>query len=234
MKISGLQKVTLIDYPGRVACTLFLFGCNFRCGFCHNPDLILEKRETPTYSEEEILKFLESRKNYLDGVCITGGEPLLTLEKTFLKKVKEMGFLIKLDTNGSFPKKLKELIEEKLVDFVAMDIKNSPEKYSRTIEIPLDLKKIEESIKIISEMDNYEFRTTIVETLHDLEDISKIGKWLEKIVGEKSKRFVLQGFKGEEKLLNENFRKIPNTQESELKEMKKIAENYFEEVEIRV
>src|SRR3989338_8819499 len=130
MLIKGLQKLTLIDYPGNVACTVFLHGCNFRCGFCHNPELVnnpsLAGRTIP---EKEVLDFLERLRGVLDGVCFTGGECLISLDKSFVRKVKEMGYFVKIDTNGSFPDKLKEFIDEKLVDFVAMDVKASPEKY---------------------------------------------------------------------------------------------------------
>ncbi len=233
MKILGLQKVTLIDYPEKIACTLFIFGCNFRCGFCHNPNLVVEGKDFEEYLQKEIFEFLKSRKKYLEGICITGGEPLLTLKKEFLKKIKELGYLIKIDTNGSFPEKLKEFIGEGLVDFVAMDIKNSQEKYEKTINVKIDLTKIEESIKLISQLKNYEFRTTIIEGLHEIKDVEKISKWLNEVAGKKPEKFVLQGFKKEAKLLDEDFKKIKNTGEEFLNEIKEKIKNYFKEIKVR-
>lgn len=233
MKIRGFQKLTLIDYPGKLACTIFLFGCNFRCGFCHNPGLIIDDG-SEDYKAEEILDFLEKRKNYLDAVCITGGEPLLSIEKEFLRKIKQKGFLIKIDTNGSCPEKLKELISEGLVDYVAMDVKTSREKYKDAVGIDVDLQKIEESIKLISGLPKHEFRTTIVESLHDKEDILEMCEWLKKIIGGEGKRFSLQGFKKEAELLDNKFKAEKDTREWYLEELKKIVKNYFEEVNIKV
>ncbi len=201
MKILGLQKTTLIDYPGKVACTIFLFGCSFRCGFCHNPELVLEAKGKD-YSPEEILEFLKKRKKYLEAVCFTGGEPLMTLEKDFVKKIKELGYLIKIDTNGSFPEKLKEFIDEDLVDFVAMDIKTSKEDYSSLVGVNVDFKKIEKSIKMISKLENYEFRTTIIEEIHTAEKVKEMIKWVYNLIGKKLKNYSLQGFKKSEKMIN--------------------------------
>ena len=234
MKILGLQKVTLIDYPGKIACTFFLFGCNFRCGFCHNPSLVFPSKDSVEISKQEALDYLKSKKNYLDGVCFTGGEPLLSMEDDFLKEIKNLGYLIKIDTNGSFPEKLQKLIDKGFVDFVAMDIKNSKEKYFESTRVKVDLKKIEKSIKAILKLEDYEFRTTIVNNLHEKEDIEKIGKWVNELSGKKPRKYVLQGFKKQGEILDESFKKIPDTKESTLKEMKEIAEKYFEEVEIRV
>ena len=134
MKISGLQKTTLIDYPGEVACTLFLYGCNFRCGFCHNPEIVIRDFEEG-FSEENILNFLKERKGKLDAVCITGGEPLMSLDLDFVKKIKEIGYKIKVDTNGSFPNRLKEMVDLGLVDYVAMDIKAAKKNYSKVVNV---------------------------------------------------------------------------------------------------
>lgn len=232
MKIAGFQKLTLIDYPKKIACTLFLHGCNFRCGFCHNPELVLYEPEK-IYSEKKILEFLEKRKSQLDGVCITGGEPLLSLDLNFLKKIKELGYLIKIDTNGSFPEKLKEIINNKFVDFVSMDIKSSKEKYKEIVNSEIDLEKIEESIKLISFLENYEFRTTIIEGIHDLDEVKKISIWLNEITGKKPKKFCLQGFKNKGKLLNENFRNKKDISREFLKKLKEEIKDYFDEVEIR-
>ncbi len=233
MKIKGIEKVTLIDYPGKVACTLFLFGCNFKCGFCHNPELVIKEGDK-SFSPEEVLSFLISRKGYLEGVCITGGEPLLTLEKDFLKKIKEIGYEIKIDTNGSFPERLKELIKEGLVDFISMDIKSSKDNYKKICNAKIDLDKIEESIKLIANFEDYEFRTTIIEGIHDKEDIKKMCAWLKHITGKKLKKLCLQGFKNNGKFVDEKFKEIKDTKEEYLKDLKKIAHPYFEEVEIRI
>lgn len=234
MKISGIQKTTLIDYPGKIACTIFLSGCNFRCSFCHNPELVLLKPDTENISKESILRFLEKRKLYLDGVCITGGEPLITLEEDFLRKIKELGYLIKLDTNGSFPEKLEEFIKKGLIDFVAMDIKASKEKYKEIIRAELDLEKIEKSIKLISKLKNYEFRTTIIERVHNVEELEKISQWLNDLLGGKPKKFALQGFKNRGKILGEDFKNLTDTPEEYLIKIKEAIKKYFENVEIRV
>ncbi len=232
MKILGLQKTTLIDYPNKVACTIFLFGCTFRCGFCHNPELVISP-EGKEYSREEILKFLKNRKKYLEAVCFTGGEPLMTVEKSFVKEIKEMGYLIKFDTNGSFPERLKEFIEEGLVDFVAMDIKTRKEDYSILTGVDVDIKKIEESIKIISKLKNYEFRTTIIEDVHTPEKVEEMMIWLNEIIKDKVKNFALQGFKKEEKLIDNNFLKKVDTRDSYLEKLKKIVSKYVNKLEIK-
>ena len=233
MLIKGLQKTTLIDYPGEIACTIFLFGCNFRCGYCHNPELVVTANEID-YSEDEILGFLEKRKKYLNGVCITGGEPLMNVDFEFLKKIKNLGYKIKIDTNGSFPEKLKKLIEEKLVDYIAMDVKSSRENYGKVVNSNISIEKIEESIKIISNFQECEFRTTIVEKFHDEEEIRKIMLWLNKITGKKNLRYCLQGFKNSGKLLNPEFSSEKDVSESCLLELKKICEPFCGEVIIRV
>ena len=229
MKICGLQKLTLIDYPGKVACTLFFYGCNFRCGFCHNPELVVKAPEK-IYSEEEILDFLEKRKNYLDGVCITGGEPLMTLNLDFLKKIKNLGYSIKIDTNGSYPEKLKEIIEFNLVDYIAMDIKSSTEKYDFVTNVSVRMNLIEESIKMISKFYNHEFRTTIVERHHDLEEVEKIARWVSGLGG---KKFVLQGFKNSGKLIGSDFKNEKDCSNEKLNEFRNVLKNYFDEVIVR-
>lgn len=175
MLISGLQKLTLLDYPGKTACTVFCYGCNFLCPFCHNALLVTEKAES-LIPEEEILSFLKKRQGILDGVCVTGGEPALQKDlKDFLGKIKEMGFLVKLDTNGYKPQILREIIDEGLCDYVAMDIKNTPEKYSVTVGKEIDTDKIIESINILKEGKvPCEFRTTVVRDFHTAEDIEAI------------------------------------------------------------
>jgi len=195
--ISGLQKMTLLDFPGKVACTVFLHGCNYRCPFCHNSELLTGRPE-PLMTEEEFFQFLSTRKGLLDGVCVSGGEPTLTPTlPEFLKKIKELGFLVKLDTNGSRPAVLKKLVAEGLVDYVAMDVKNSPSLYPQTVGVELkDLSAIEESLRFLMEGKvDFELRTTLVEPLHTGESIEQMGQWLAKLVpGKKPEKLFLQSF----------------------------------------
>ena len=233
MQIKGIQKLTLIDYPGKIACTIFLFGCNFKCGFCHNPELVL-KENSKDLDEKEILEFLKKRKDKLEGVCITGGEPLLTLKKTFLKKIKKLGYLIKLDTNGSDPKKLKELIDAKLIDFIAMDIKSCEKDYEKVANAKVNLNKIKKSIKLICESKlDYEFRTTIVPELHDEKNIIQLSKELNKIC-KKPKKYCLQGFNNAGKFIEAAYIKKANVSETYLKKIKNQIEKYFQKIEIRI
>lgn len=191
MIIKGLQKTTLLDFPERVACTIFTGGCNFRCPFCHNASLVISPDMSDVISEEEIFSFLKKRKNILDGVCITGGEPMLQKDiEEFILKVKDLGYAVKLDTNGSFPEKLEALLNKGLLDYVAMDIKNSKEKYSIICGTDVDTKKISDSISLlISGNTPYEFRTTVVREYHAPQDIVDITQW---IVG--AKKYFLQSF----------------------------------------
>ncbi len=172
--------MTLLDYPGKVACTVFLAGCNYRCPYCHNSELIDPAAE-PVMTDNDLLEFLKKRLGRIEGVAITGGEPLFTKEITeLIKKIKSLGYPVKLDTNGCYPHILKKLIDAALVDYVAMDIKNSPEKYAETVglnRINIDL--INESIRILlSDGCDYEFRTTVVSQFHDDESFYKIGEWI--------------------------------------------------------
>lgn len=204
MKIKFLQPFTLIDYPGKLACTIFLFGCNFRCGFCYNPELVL-KESTEDLDPSDILNFLEKRKTQLEGICITGGEPLLSLDEDFLVKIKQKGYSIKLDTNGSFPDRLAKLIEKDLVDYIAMDIKGRKEDYQLITNCETNMDNIERSIALISNFNHYEFRTTVVPRFHnDLTILEQI-KWICSITNKKIKRFCLQGFKNNGKFVNESF-----------------------------
>lgn len=233
MKIAGLQKTTLIDYPEKVACTIFLHGCNFRCGFCHNPELVIKENDKEI-SQEEVLEFLKKRVGQLDGVCITGGEPLLNIDEEFLRKIKSLSYDIKIDTNGSFPEKLEELLEKELVDFVAMDIKCSPEKYSKVTSFE-NIRDIEKSIKLITERaKDYEFRTTIVEDIHSLEEIKKLAEWLSGLVEKRIKKFVLQGFKNSGKFIDDSFKFKKDIEEKELIQLKEVFKEISEKVEIRV
>lgn len=181
MKLYGLQKLTLLDFPERVACTVFLGGCNLRCPFCHNSVLVFPEPEDETVSEDEFFRFLDKRAGVLDGVAVTGGEPLLTPDVLpFLERIKEKGYAVKLDTNGSFPKRLREAVESGLVDYVAMDIKNSPEKYAATCGLPMfDLSKVQESVRfLMNGKIPYEFRTTVVDEFHEAADMEAIGRWI--------------------------------------------------------
>ncbi len=177
MLFGGYQKLTLLDFPGVVACTLFTRGCNFRCPFCHNAPLVERLEEADSVSDEEILAFLQKRQGILEGVCITGGEPLLHPELGgFIRKARALGYRIKLDTNGSYPERLRALVEEGLLDYVAMDIKNTPDKYPATAGVPqLDMAAIEASIDYLMEGHvPYEFRTTVARELHTVADIAGI------------------------------------------------------------
>jgi len=231
MLIGGLQKSTLIDYPKKVVATVFTLGCNFNCSFCHNPELVdLKKiKQQPRIEEEIFFNFLKSRKNLLDGVCITGGEPTIQTDLIdFIKKIKEEDFLVKLDTNGSNPRVIKELLKQGLLDFIAMDIKSSAEKYQEAVGCKINLENIQKSIDLIQQSKiEYEFRTTIVPGLIDKKEIEKIGKWLNG-----SKSFSLQQFR-KEKTLDKSFQKIMPYPDEELKEMAEIAKPYFDKVELR-
>lgn len=196
MQIVGLQKMTLLDYPGKVACTVFLPGCNFRCPFCHNGQL-LEGKQDILMDDGELLIFLSKRKGLLDGVCITGGEPTLQPELvSLIAQIKSMGFAVKLDTNGSHPDVLKDLVSQNLLDYAAMDIKNSPDAYTRTAGACVQLQQIEESIRFLAEdRVDYEFRTTVVDQLHDPATILQMGRWVSSLAPEgKVKRWFLQPF----------------------------------------
>lgn len=202
MNIQGLQKLTLLDYPGLMACTLFTGGCNFRCPFCHNAGLIAPKPEA-VMSEDDVLAFLRKRSGLLDGICLTGGEPLLQPDLgDFLQKVRSLGYKIKLDTNGSQPQALKKLVAENLVDYVAMDIKNAPDKYDKTIGlVSYDWYTIKESAAfLLSGAVDYEFRTTVVQELHEADDFVQIGQWLRG-----AKRYYLQSFVDSEQVLSKGL-----------------------------
>ncbi len=196
MKITGLQKMTLLDFPGQVACTVFLGGCNFRCPFCHNSQM-LDGSAEKFMEEDEFFRFLEKRQGLLDGVCVTGGEPTLQPGlPEFLRKIRQLGYKVKLDTNGYRPEVLRSVVEQNLVDYVAMDIKNGPDRYAETVGVPLNIEKIRQSILyLVSEPVDYEFRTTVVEPLHDEQSILQLADWLLEITGGKLiKQLYLQAF----------------------------------------
>ena len=180
MDISGLQKTTLLDYPGKIACTVFLSGCNLRCPFCHNASLVFPGRSVPLMTDQELLDFLSTRKRKLDGVCITGGEPTVQRDlPELLAQIKALGYPVKLDTNGSNPGMLRRLIGEKILDYVAMDIKNSPQKYAATCGGPDVLDAVRESVRLLEACDlEHEFRTTVFHPHHTPEDLAAIGQWL--------------------------------------------------------
>ena len=228
MKIYGLQKLTLLDYPGKTACTIFTGGCNFRCPFCHNALLVTDIDESDTYTEEEILSFLSKRQGLLDGVCITGGEPLMHSDIIeFVKRIKELGYKVKLDTNGTFPERLKELLENSLIDYVAMDIKNCKEKYAKTAGITnIALSNIEKSINLLKSSDiEYEFRTTVVKEFHETDDIEKIAEWISG-----AKNYFLQNFEDSGNLIGENLSPVSK---DTLIEMQSCANAFVKNTQIR-
>ena len=227
----GMQKMTLLDYPGRVACTLFTGGCNFRCPFCHNAYLVADPGDSladQTIPEDEILSFLNKRRGLLDGVCITGGEPLLWKElPAFLEKVKGLSFSVKLDTNGTFPDRLRALLDMGLVDSVAMDLKNSREKYALTAGVPdLDLSRIEQSVSLlISSSVDYEFRTTVVAEFHSPADIASVAEW-----AAGAKRYRIQSFSDSGHNLTEGLHAHPK---EILEEMVLLARKWIPDTELR-
>lgn len=228
MKICGFQKTTLLDFPGHVAATVFTGGCNFRCPFCHNAGLVLAPEEQPDIPEEEVLSYLRKRRGMLEGVCITGGEPTLQPDLAgFIGRLKELGYLVKLDTNGYRPRVLQELIEKKLVDYVAMDVKASVKNYPRACGCAgMDVSRIEESIAILkSGSVPYEFRTTVVDGIHTVEEFESIGRLLEG-----SRAYYLQGFEESENVMCAGFRAFPA---ETMKEMAEIVGKYVDKAAIR-
>ena len=227
MLIKGLQKTTLLDFPGRVACTVFTGGCNFRCPFCHNASLVLSPNEVEDISEDQFFSFLSKRKGILDGVCITGGEPLLQKDIiAFIEKIHSMGFLVKLDTNGSYPDKLKEIVSLNIIDYIAMDIKNSQQKYSQSAGIDKDCHECIESIKFIMSCGiDYEFRTTVIKELHTRADIEAIGNIIKG-----AKRYYLQKFKDSGELICQGF---SAHSDEEMKALLDIATPFVDICELR-
>ncbi|MEF9961300.1 MAG: anaerobic ribonucleoside-triphosphate reductase activating protein [Erysipelotrichaceae bacterium] len=224
MKIFGIQKLTLLDWPGKLGTTIFTGGCNFRCPFCQNSDLVFLPENTKTIEVDEVLAFLTKRKQVLEGVCISGGEPLLqeALEP-FLEAVKQLGYQIKLDTNGSSPKRLKALVDKGLIDYVAMDIKNSPKRYGETIGVKdFDLTKIQESIDyLLSDAVAYEFRTTVVKEFHTKEDILELANLIKG-----AKAYYLQNFVDSECVIQKGLHAYEKIELQELlAEVKKIIPN---------
>ncbi len=205
MILKGLQKLTLLDFPGKIACTVFAGGCNFRCPFCHNASLVLGERlsESPTLSEEDFFAFLKKRRGMIEGICVSGGEPSLYPDIIpFLINIKELGFLVKLDTNGYRPSVIREAIKAGAVDYFAMDIKNSKESYEKTVGIKnFDLSKIMESVSVLMSGNvDFEFRTTLVRELHTEDDIISIAKWLRG-----PEKYFLQTFEDSGDLIDSGF-----------------------------
>lgn len=236
MKVVGLQRVSTIDYPGEICCVIFLWGCNFRCGFCYNPELVIgDDSQELGFSEVEILDFLKRRVGKLDAVCISGGEPLLSLDFDFVRKIKGMGFKVKVDTNGSFPERLGEMIDLGLVDYIAMDVKGCREDYSKVVGVSVDLEKIEESMRLVNDFGDSEFRTTVVPGLHDSENLIRMGEWMGEVCEGKPRRIFLQGFKvAKDGMIDLSFMGKADVLEGELVRMKGKVEGLFGEIGIRV
>ena len=228
VKFYGLQKLTLLDFPGRMASTVFTGGCNMRCPFCHNRSLVFLNENDSDISTEDILEHLENRSKVLDGICITGGEPTLHKGlKDFIKKVKALGLQVKLDTNGTNFEVLKDLIEEGLLDYVAVDIKNCADKYPYTVGLEnFDLSEIEKVKNyLLEDHIDYEFRTTVVEQFHTVDDIEKIAKWIQG-----AKRYYLQNFEDHGTCIQSGLSEVGI---ETLEKMKEVAKPYVQEIELR-
>ncbi|MGQ9478938.1 MAG: anaerobic ribonucleoside-triphosphate reductase activating protein [Thermoproteota archaeon] len=226
MIIKGVQKLTLIDYPGKVACTLFTFGCNFRCPYCHNPELVVDDG-TPAIPEQDVFRFLEERNGFLDGVCITGGEPTLHSDlPDFIRKVRNMGYSVKLDTNGTNPEMLRRLIDDGLVDYIAMDVKAPLDKY-KVVNAIVDTRKISESVEIVKSFPEHEFRATVLPELLSREDILAIAAWLKG-----AKRFFIQQFKPT-KTLDKTFLKKQAYLIEDLEKIRDEIKSFFQICQIR-
>jgi len=252
MQIGGLQKLTLIDYPGKLACTVFCIGCSFRCPWCYNKELVLpeEIREQPKISERELFDFLRERKGLLEGVVLSGGEPCIAQDlPDFIKKIKDLGYSVKIDTNGFNPEMLEELIDKKLIDYVALDVKAPKEKYLKLIGVENNfsgskfnfwgekiIKNIEKSIEILKEEKiDYELRTTLVPKLLTKKDILKIVRWISPALSLRSgqvKKYFLQEFKPE-KTVDPKFEKIKPYKREYLIEILRAIEPFFETCQLR-
>lgn len=231
--IAGLQKMTLLDFPGKVACTVFLQGCNWRCPFCHNSGLLSGPAQTPLETEA-FLGFLKSRKGLLDGVCISGGEPTLHPGLPgLIQSIRSLGYAVKLDTNGSHPHMLRSLARDGLLDYVAMDIKNSPALYAQTCGLPaIDMAPIEESIQyLVASSLPHEFRTTLVHPLHSDNSVLEMGKWLSALAApKKPERLFLQGFQDRDTVV---FDGLSAPEESVVLRYQALLSPYIQDVVIR-
>ena len=237
MQIGGVQKVSLIDWPGKISAVVFLAGCNFRCPFCHNPELVESRiyASMPRISRMDFFKFLKSRKGLLEGVSVTGGEPTINSDLLeFFEEIKKAGFLVKLDTNVSNSEMIKKLIDRKLIDYFAIDIKSSPEKYEKVSGVKINIKNIEKCLNIIQKSEiPFELKTTIVPSLINEEEIKKIKKWLENLgILEKAKIYAIQQFRPD-KTLDKSFEKIKPYSDENLKSFAKIMMQSVKKVEIR-
>ncbi|MBU3964565.1 anaerobic ribonucleoside-triphosphate reductase activating protein [Patescibacteria group bacterium] len=232
MKIGGIQKSTLIDYPGKVSATIFVSGCNFKCGFCHNPELVLveEIKKHQCISEEKIWEFLEERKGFLDGVVICGGEPTIYDDlPDFIEKIQDMGFLIKLDTNGSRPEILQQMIELNLLDYVAMDVKAPKKRYKAVVGADIDVGQIEKSIKLLKKgVIDFEFRTTLVPGLVERKDVLEIVKWISP-----APKYFLQNFQSQGKIIDSKLSKVRPFQDGYLEKLKEEITPHFDVCQIR-
>jgi pyruvate formate lyase activating enzyme len=232
MKIAGIQKSTLIDYPGKVAATIFVSGCNFKCSFCHNPELVLPKeiKKHPKISEKNFWDFLEERRGFLDGVVICGGEPTIYDDlPDFIEKIQEMGFLVKLDTNGSRPEILQRMLELNLLDYVAMDIKAPKKKYSSVVDADIKIEDIEKSIKLLKKgLIDFEFRTTLVPGLVERKEILEIVKWISP-----APKYFLQNFQSQGKTISSKFSKVKPFPDEYMEKLKQEVAPYFDVCQIR-
>ena len=229
MRVFGLQKLTLLDYPGNVAATVFTSACNMRCPFCHNARLVENVNPADEIGEAEVFKLLEKRKGMLDGICITGGEPLLQSGLLgFIERVKAMGYKVKLDTNGSFPDALADLLEKNLLDYVAVDIKNSKGKYAKTIGLDcFDTSLIDRTIALLKNSNiDYEFRTTVVDEYHKVEDIELIAQWIKG-----AKAYYIQNFVNTGQLLSKNL--MHSSSREKLNAMLEAAKKHVNICELR-
>ena len=228
MKLYGMEKLSLVDYDGHIASTVFTGACNFRCGFCHNSPLVLDVKSLQVISEEEVIDYLKKRKGILDGLCITGGEPTLNSDlPSFCEKVKNIGYNVKIDTNGTNPEMVKYLAENKLADYFAMDIKNDKSNYGEIIGIKnYDTKTVEKTVEFFLTNDyEYEFRTTLIAEYHKKENIEEIGKWIKG-----AKRYSMQKFKEVNTCISLGLHAVSDEQ---AKEFLEIIKNYVKESKLR-
>jgi len=228
--IKGWQKNSLIDYSPYTVSVIFLGGCNFRCSYCHNPDLVLNFHKIPDIDVNEITSYLEGKKEWIDGVCITGGEPTLCKDlPLFISKLKDIGMKVKIDTNGTNPSMIKELIDKKLIDYIAMDIKTNFEDYEKVTVVDVDKEKIKESISVIRDSSvDYEFRTTVIPGLVGKKEIFLIGKQLEG-----AKKFVIQNFRSDKGLIDDKLSDLKPFEKEQIDEIAEEIKPFFEKIEVR-